>query len=343
MEEDLDRIAVGEEQRVDWLKRFFYGTDKNPGLEAMSADLGAIDAQEINTMKMGEGIEIRVGRYGAYLQQGEGENRKFANIPEDLAPDELTLQRAIELMAAPSGERELGVDPQSGYPIIAKSGRYGSYVTEVLPEPAEGVKKKKKKDAVKPRTASLFSSMNLDTVTIDDALKLLSLPRVVGSYESVDITAQNGRYGPYLKHGTDSRTLQSEDQIFSITLDEAIEIYKQPKVRRRGVAKPPLKELGTDPASGKSLIVKDGRFGMYVTDGETNATLRRGDVVEHLTLERGLELLAGRRAWELANEGAPKKGKRRKKSAPTLTKNTVSGGAAKKKANKSATGIGVIE
>ena len=323
MEEDLDRIAIGEEQRIDWLKRFFFGSDKNPGLQAMSADLGAIDAQEINTMKMGEGIEIRVGRYGAYLQQGEGENRKFANIPEDLAPDELTLQKAIELLAAPSGERELGTDSQTGYPIIAKSGRYGAYVTEVLPEPEEGAKKKRKKDVVKSRTASLFSSMNLNTVTIDDALRLLSLPRVVGTYEGVDITAQNGRYGPYLKHGTDSRTLQSEDQIFSISLDEAIEIYKQPKVRRRGVAKPPLKELGVDPASGKSLIVKDGRFGMYVTDGETNATLRRGDVVEHLTLERGLELLAGRRAWELANEGAPKKGKRRKKSAPTLTKNTV--------------------
>jgi DNA topoisomerase-1 len=342
MEEDLDRIAVGEEQRVDWLKRFFYGTDKNPGLEAMSADLGAIDAQEINTMKMGEGIEIRVGRYGAYLQQGEGENRKFANIPEDLAPDELTLQKAIELLAAPSGERELGTDPQTGYPIIAKSGRYGAYVTEVLPEPEEGAKKKRKKDVVKPRTASLFTSMNLNTVTIDDALRLLSLPRVVGTYEGVDITAQNGRYGPYLKHGTDYRTLQSEDQIFSISLDEAIEIYKQPKVRRRGVAKPPLKELGVDPASGKSLIVKDGRFGMYVTDGETNATLRRGDVVEHLTLERGLELLAGRRAWELANEGAPKKGKSRKKTAPTLTKNTISDSASIKKSRKAATGVGSI-
>ncbi len=342
MEEDLDRIAIGEEQRIDWLKRFFFGSDKNPGLQAMSADLGAIDAQEINTMKMGEGIEIRVGRYGAYLQQGEGENRKFANIPEDLAPDELTLQKAIELLAAPSGERELGTDPQTGYPIIAKSGRYGAYVTEVLPEPEEGAKKKRKKDVIKPRTASLFSSMNLNTVTIDDALRLLSLPRVVGTYEGVDITAQNGRYGPYLKHGTDSRTLQSEDQIFSISLDEAIEIYKQPKVRRRGVAKPPLKELGVDPASGKSLIVKDGRFGMYVTDGETNATLRRGDVVEHLTLERGLELLAGRRAWELANEGAPKKGKRRKKTAPTLTKNTISDSASKKKSRKAATGVGSI-
>ena len=342
MEEDLDRIAIGEEQRIDWLKRFFFGSDKNPGLQAMSADLGAIDAQEINTMKMGEGIEIRVGRYGAYLQQGEGENRKFANIPEDLAPDELTLQKAIELLAAPSGERELGTDPQTGYPIIAKSGRYGAYVTEVLPEPEDGAKKKRKKDVIKPRTASLFSSMNLNTVTIDDALRLLSLPRVVGTYEGVDITAQNGRYGPYLKHGTDSRTLQSEDQIFSISLDEAIEIYKQPKVRRRGVAKPPLKELGVDPASGKSLIVKDGRFGMYVTDGETNATLRRGDVVEHLTLERGLELLAGRRAWELANEGAPKKGKRRKKTAPTLTKNTISDSASKKKSRKAATGVGSI-
>jgi DNA topoisomerase-1 len=185
--------------------------------------------------------------------------------------------------------------------------------------------------------------MSLDTVTLDDALQLLSLPRVIGVYEGVEITSQNGRYGPYLRHGTDSRTLTSEDQIFSLTLDDAIEIYKQPKVRRRGVAKPPLKDLGLDPESQKQILVKDGRFGAYVTDGETNATLRRGDTLEAMTIERGLELLAGRRAWELENGDAPKKSARKpakksSKKAPTLTENSVEGAGAKKRAKKSATG-----
>ena len=344
MEEDLDKIANGEEERVTWLTKFFYGSEGNPGLADLSADLGAIDAQAINTMKMGEDIEIRVGRFGAYLQQGLGDDRKFANIPEQMAPDELTLPIAIELLAKPSGERKLGVDPQTGLEVIAKSGRFGAYITEVFPEEIieEGAKKKRnKKDAPKPKTASLLSTMSLDTVDLSDALRLLSLPRSLGSYQDEIITVQNGRYGPYMKHGTDSRTLISEDQLFSIMLDEAIEIYKQPKVRRRGVAKPPLKELGKDPQTDKEVIVKDGRFGVYVTDGETNATLRRGDAVELLTLERALELLAGRRAWEIENPGGSKnKGKRSKKSAPTLTEKTIKGAGAKKKAKKAATGVG---
>jgi DNA topoisomerase-1 len=344
MEEDLDKIANGEEERVTWLTKFFYGSEDSPGLADLSADLGAIDAQAINTMKMGEDIEIRVGRFGAYLQQGLGDDRKFANIPEQMAPDELTLPIAIELLAKPSGERKLGVDPQTGLEVIAKSGRFGAYITEVFPEEIveEGAKKKrKKKDAPKPKTASLLSTMSLDTVDLSDALRLLSLPRTLGSYQDEVITVQNGRYGPYMKHGTDSRTLTSEDQLFSIMLDEAIEIYKQPKVRRRGVAKPPLKELGKDPQTDKEVIVKDGRFGVYVTDGETNATLRRGDAVELLTLERALELLAGRRAWEIENPGgSKKKGKRTKKSAPTLTEKTIKGAGAKKKAKKAATGVG---
>jgi DNA topoisomerase I len=346
MEEDLDRIANGEEERVAWLTKFFYGTEDNPGLADLSADLGAIDAQAINTMKMGEDIEIRVGRFGAYLQQGQGDDRKFANIPEQMAPDELTLPVAIELLAKPSGERKLGVDPGTGLEVIAKSGRFGAYITEVFPEEIveEGAKKKrKKKDAPKPKTASLLSTMSLDTVDLSDALRLLSLPRSLGSYQDEIITVQNGRYGPYMKHGADSRTLTSEDQLFSIGLEEAIEIYKQPKVRRRGVAKPPLKELGKDPQTEREVIVKDGRFGVYVTDGETNATLRRGDAVELLTLERALELLAGRRAWEIENPGgSKKKGKRAKKSAPTLTEKTVKGAGAKKKAKKAATGVGKI-
>jgi len=348
MEEDLDRIANGEADRINWLTDFFFGHDGDPGLQDLAADLGVIDAQAINTMKMDEEIEIRVGRFGAYLQEGQGDERKFANIPEGMAPDELNLEKAQELLAQPSGERALGFDPTTGLEIVAKSGRFGAYVTEVLPEiPVEEGKKRKKKskDTPKPKTASLFSSMSLDTIMLEDALKLLSLPRVIGEYEGVEITVQNGRYGPYLRHGTDSRTLTTEDQIFSLTLEEAIEIYKQPKVRRRGVAKPPLKDLGIDPETKKQIIVKDGRFGAYVTDGETNATLRRGDMPEAMTLERGLELLAGRRAWELENGDAPKKSSKRsnKKKVPSLTENTVKGTGAKKKAKKSASGVSKLE
>lgn len=337
MEEDLDKIATGEAQRVDWLKDFFYGHDGQPGLNEMSADLGAIDAREVNTMRLGDDIQVRVGRYGAYLQQGEGEDRKLANIPETMAPDELTLEVAKEILAQPSGERALGVDPNTGLDVIAKSGRFGPYVTEVLPADA--------KKGEKAKTASLLSTMTLDTITFEDAIKLLSLPLTLGtdSETGEEITVQNGRYGPYLKRGADSRTLASEDQIFSLSLDEAIAIYKEPKVRRRGVARAPLKELGVDPVTEKPVIVKDGRFGMYVTDGETNATLRRGDNLEGLTLERGLELLAGRRAWQAENGGTPQPKRTSKKrasktGAPTLTKNTVKKAASKRIAKKSATG-----
>ena len=344
MEEDLDKIANGEAERITWLRDFFYGHDGQPGLNELSADLGAIDAREVNTMRIGEDIQIRVGRYGAYLQQGEGDTRKLANIPEELAPDELTLAKAIEILAQPSGERELGIDPATNLPIIAKSGRFGPYVTEVFPVEVvpEGAKKKRKKaDAPKPKTASLLSTMTLDTITYEDALRLLSLPRVIGtdSQTGEDITVQNGRYGPYLKRGADSRTLESEDQLFSLTMDQAVEIYSKPKERRRGVAKPPLKELGIDPTTSRPLIVKDGRFGMYVTDGETNATLRRGDTIEALNLERGLELLAGRRAWEAENGGVTRpKRSRKKAAAPTLTKNTVKQAASKRATKKRATG-----
>ena len=322
MEEDLDKIAAGEAERIDWLRNFYYGHDGMPGLNELAADLGVIDAQQINTMKLSDDIEIRVGRYGAYVQQGQGDDRKFANIPEGTAPDEMNLAYAQELLAKPSGERELGIDPETGYPIIAKSGRYGAYITEIIPEPEPVINPKtgkpkriKKADLPKPKTASLFSSMNLDTITYEDALKLLSLPRVLGTNDKGDeITVQNGRYGPYLKAGTDSRTLSSEDQIFTITLDEALDIYSKPKERRRGVAKPPLKDFGIDPTTGKHILVKDGRFGMYITDGETNATLRRGDTLEALDLDRANELLAGRRAWEAENGGATRPKKSRKKT-----------------------------
>ena len=353
MEEDLDKIAAGEAGRVDWLRDFYYGIDGQPGLNELSLDLGGIDARATNTMNLSDTIEIRVGRYGAYLQENiPDQDRKLANIPEELAPDELTLEKAIELLAAPSGERELGTDPSTGLEVIAKSGRFGPYITEVFPpEPVvlddkgEPKKKRKKKDAPKPKTASLLSTMTLDAITIDDALRLLSLPRILGTNSlGEDITIQNGRYGPYLKAGADSRTLTSEDQLFSLSLDEALEIYSKPKERRRGVAKPPLKELGKDPATEKEVIVKDGRFGMYVTDGETNATLRRGDTLEALTIERALELLAGRRAWEAENGPSPKKSRKKAAkvkagdSAPTLTKNTIKKAATKKKAAKKASG-----
>ncbi len=353
MEEDLDKIASGEAGRVDWLRDFYYGVDGQPGLNELALDLGVIDARATNTMNLSETIEIRVGRYGAYLQENlPGEERKLANIPENLAPDELTLAKAIELLAAPSGERELGTDPKTGLEVVAKSGRFGPYITEIFPEPpvelndkGEVKKKRKKADAPKPKTASLLSTMSLDTITLDDALQLLSLPRTLGTNSAgEEITVQNGRYGPYLKAGTDSRTLASEDELFSINLEQALDIYSKPKERRRGVAKPPLKELGVDPGSEKQVIIKDGRFGMYVTDGETNATLRRGDTLEAMTLERGLELLAGRRAWEAENGPSPKKSRKKAAkakpgdAAPTLTKNTVKKAATKKKAAKKATG-----
>ncbi|MFI5763647.1 MULTISPECIES: type I DNA topoisomerase [unclassified Streptomyces] len=306
MEDDLDRIARGEAQSVPWLKRFYFGAedatevvpadgDALGGLKELVTDLGAIDAREISSFPVGEGIVLRVGRYGPYVERGEkdSEGHQRADVPEELAPDELTVEYAEELFAKPSGEFELGKDPVSGNEIVAKDGRYGPYVTEILPEgtPKTG------KNAVKPRTASLFQSMSLDTVTLEDALRLMSLPRVVGvDAEGAEITAQNGRYGPYLKKGTDSRSLETEDQLFAITLEQALAIYAQPKQRGRAAAKPPLKELGTDPVSEKPVVVKDGRFGPYVTDGETNATLRRDDDVETITPERGYELLAEKRA-----------------------------------------------
>lgn len=350
MEDDLDRIARGEAQAVPWLRRFYFGEgddagaasgvgngdgDHLGGLKELVTDLGAIDAREISSFPVGSGIVLRVGRYGPYIERGEkdAEGHQRADVMDDLAPDELTVEYAEELLAKPSGDFELGADPVSGNQIVAKDGRYGPYVTEILPEgtPKTG------KNAVKPRTASLFKSMELDTVTLQDALKLMSLPRVVGTdAEGVEITAQNGRYGPYLKKGTDSRSLETEDQLFNITLEEALAIYSQPKQRGRAAAKPPLKELGTDPVSERPVVVKDGRFGPYVTDGETNATLRTGDSVEDITPERGYELLAEKRAKGPAKKTAkkaPAKKAPAKKAAATKTaaKKTVAKKTAAKK------------
>ncbi|MDQ0951554.1 DNA topoisomerase-1 [Streptomyces phaeochromogenes] len=345
MEDDLDRIARGEAQAIPWLRRFYFGEgdatgaaeagngdgDHLGGLKELVTDLGAIDAREVSSFRVDSSdIMLRVGRYGPYVERGEkdSENHQRADVPEDLAPDELTVELAEELLAKPSGDFELGADPQSGHQIIARDGRYGPYVTEVLPEgtPKTG------KNAVKPRTASLFKSMSLDTVTLADALKLMSLPRVVGKdAEGVEITAQNGRYGPYLKKGTDSRSLQAEDQLFTITLDEALAIYAQPKQRGRAAAKPPLKELGADPVSGQPVVVKDGRFGPYVTDGETNATLRSGDSVEEITPERGFELLAEKRAKSPAKKTAKKTAAKKAPAKKTAAKKTAATKTAAKK------------
>jgi len=285
LEDDLDRIAAGNEERVAWLRRFYFG-DADPGLHALVTDhLEGIDARDVNSIAIpGSDIVVRVGRYGPYL--GRGEQR--ASLPDYLAPDELSPVRAEELLAQPSGaERPLGTHPETGRQIVAKDGRYGPYVTEVLPDGEDG----------KPRTASLFSTMALDTITLDDAVELLTLPRTLKATDGEEIVVSNGRYGPYVKKGSETRSLESEAQLLTLTVEQAEALLAQPKPRRgRGAAKPPLKELGPDPASGKPIVVKDGRFGPYVTDGETNASLRRGDTPEAITLERATELLAERRA-----------------------------------------------
>jgi DNA topoisomerase-1 len=299
------------------LRHFYFGDESqgDEGLKELVSDLGEIDAKEISSfpLKGSSDIMIRVGRYGPYLDR----NGERVNIPEDLAPDELDVAKAEELFAQPSGDRELGIDPETGHLIVAKSGRFGPYVTEVLPEEpvqvssngdksaAEKRPKTKKAAAAKPRTGSLFKSMSLDTITLEDALKLLSLPRTLGEIDGEPVTAQNGRFGPYVKKGTESRSLASEDDLFTVTLEQAKELLAQPKQRGRGraAAAPPLRELGNDPASGKPVVVKEGRFGPYVTDGETNASLRKGDEVESVTIQRAAELLAERREKVAAGGG----------------------------------------
>ena len=288
MEDDLDRIAAGEEERGAWLSRFYRGDDDGaPGLRALVTDhLDEIDARSVNSIHIpGSEIVVRVGRYGPYLER----NGQRATLPADLAPDELTAEHAAALLERGSEERELGHDPETGNPIVVRVGRYGPYVTDVPPE----------ESTAKPRTASLFKRMSPETVTLDDALRLLSLPRVVGvdPADRQEVTAMNGRYGPFIKKGDETRSLESEEQLFAITLDEALRLLAQPRQRRgRGVSQAPLRELGADPANGRPIVIKEGRFGPYVTDGDTNASIRGGDTVESLTLERALELLAERRS-----------------------------------------------
>ena len=291
MEDVLDEIARGEAERVPWLRRFYFGSDDgadhDPGLKSLVGDISDIDARDVSSFPLaGSDIVVRVGRYGPYLERDE----QRVNVPDDIAPDELTVEKAEELFNQPNGDVLLGTDPDTGREVVAKAGRFGPYVTELLGEDAPA--------SAKPRTASLLKSMALDTVTLDQALKLLTLPRVLGELDGEQVTVQNGRYGPYAKKGTDSRSLESEDQLFTLTLAEAKELFAQPKARgrRAGAAAPPLRELGEDPATGKPMVVKDGRFGPYVTDGETNASLRKGDEVASISVQRAAELLAERRS-----------------------------------------------
>ena len=330
MEDDLDEIANGTEQAVPWLERFYFGAEDHeaaPGGErhesglrqAVLDHLSVIDARQINSIPIGvaedgEEVVARVGRYGPYVQKGEAR----ASLPDDFAPDELTLDKALELLSAPSGDRELGVDPGTGLVISVKAGRYGPYV-----QVGEATGKEK------PRTASLFKSMTPETLTLDNALQLLELPRMIGQDEAgLEIIARNGRYGPYIQRGTDSRSLESEEQLLSIDLESALALLAQPKQRRFGQAASSAKEVGPDPESGKMITLRSGRFGPYVTDGTTNASLRRGDSEEELTLERAVELLADRRA---AGPAAP----RGRKKAPAK-KVAAKKASAKKSAAKKA-------
>ncbi len=301
MEDVLDEIARGEAERVPWLRRFYFGAGEqagqhgtgqhsagqNRGLKSLVGDISDIDARDVSSFPLaGSDIVVRVGRYGPYLER-DGQR---VNVPDDIAPDELTVDKAEELFNQPNGDVHLGTDPDTGREVVAKAGRFGPYVTELLPDDAPA--------SAKPRTGSLLKSMALDTVTLDEALKLLSLPRTLGELDGEPVTVQNGRYGPYVKKGSDSRSLESEGQLFTLTLAEAKEMFAQPKARgrRTGAAAPPLRELGADPATGKPMVIKDGRFGPYVTDGETNASLRKGDEVAAISDQRAAELLADRRA-----------------------------------------------
>ncbi|KXX60291.1 type I DNA topoisomerase [Rhodococcus sp. LB1] len=386
MEDDLDAIAGGREQRGNWLSSFYFGGDhgaegsvaREGGLKKMvGVNLEEIDAREVNSIRLfddaeGREVHVRVGRFGPYLERmvqnpddpdGDLISQR-ANLPDDLPPDELTPEYAEKLFSTPQEGRKLGVDPLTGHEIVAKEGRFGPYVTEILPEPepepepavvpvtdesgdgttktktaakkAPAKKAAKKATGPKPRTGSLLKSMDLATVTLDDALKLLSLPRVVGvdPESKEEITAQNGRYGPYLKKGTDSRSLATEDQMFTVTLDEALKIYAEPKRRgRQAAATPPLRELGVDSVSEKPMVIKDGRFGPYVTDGETNASLRKGDEVESITDARASELLADRRArGPVKKKAAAKKAPAKKAAKKTAAKKAPAKKAASKKA-----------
>ena len=317
MEDILDEIAAGRADRAAQLAKFYFGSGDIVGIKRQVTELGDIDARELATFPLGDGINLRVGRYGPYVEDADGTR---GNVPEDLPPDELSLEKARELLANPAGaETELGKDPGSGNTIVAKNGRFGPYVTEVLPEDAP--------KSAKPRTSSLFKSMSPESIDLETALRLLTLPRVVGVDPESDeeIVALNGRYGPYLKKGSDSRSIDDEEKLLTITLEDALTVFAQPKTRGRAAAAP-LRELGEDPNSKQPVVVKSGRFGPYVTDGEYNATLRKDDDENTVTLERAAELLAEKRAKgpapkkKGAKKAPAKKGAAKKSTKKTTTK-----------------------
>ncbi len=312
MEEDLDKIAGGEEQMAPYLERFYSGSGDHPGLKRLVSEsaLEAIDPRKVNSFPLGTGedgvpIVARCGQYGPYLVHGE----ERASIPEDLPLDELTMERATELLEAPSGDRTLGEDPETGLVVSAKAGRFGPYV-QLGDRDADS--------KAKPKTASLFKTMSPETVTLDEALRLLTQPRTVGEHpeNGKPITAQNGRYGPYVKWEKETRSLDDEEEIFTIDLDAAVALLSQPKKRGGRKTAAPLKELGDDPNTGKPIVLKNGRFGPYVTDGETNASLRVVDSVDTITADRAIELLAERRA----KGPAPKRKKAAKKKTAAKKK-----------------------
>ena len=362
MEDDLDRIADGEAERVDWLNSFYFGSDKHTGLRRVIDNMGEIDARSINSIAIDDGVTLRIGKYGPYLEVSDGTDAadgaegtpRRVNIPPELAPDELTAAKAHELIEAPvQTDRILGVNPENGKNVVAKDGRFGPYVTELEPEPEETTtvdaatgevteapakKTVKKAAAAKPRTASLFKSMDLAALDLPTALKLLDLPRTVGAdpESGEEIQAQNGRYGPYLKKGADTRSLPSEDDIFTIDLPGALELFAQPKYGNRR-ASSALKEFEADPVSGKPIRVKDGRFGPYVTDGETNATIPRGETVDEVDFERAVQLLADKRAKAPAKKPAARKAPAKKapaKKAPVAKTAAAKTTAAKTTAAK---------
>ena len=360
MEDELDGIARGEVQRIPWLNRFWFGDEAgeqtaeledvspgSPGLKKLiDTGLEVIDAAAINVVgrfltPQGDEILVRPGKFGPYLKRGDD----TASIPDDLAPDELDVFKALELLEAGSDDRVLGTDPETGLDVVVKAGRFGPYVQ--LGEMPEGTGKAKKvKPEDKPRTASLFKTMTVDRITFEEAMQLLSLPRAVGVDPSDNgtIVAMNGRYGPYIRKDfldengaakSDTRSLESEEQIFDVSLDQALAILAEPKRRRGQTASAPLRELGIDPVSEKQMVLKDGRFGPYVTDGETNASLRKGDEVDTITDERASELLQIRRDAGPSKKKAAKK-KAAKKKATTKKKATKKKAAAKKTPAKKA-------
>lgn len=367
MENGLDRIAHGEETGRDWLTHFYFGSgegaarnadEAHEGLQQQVAQLGEIDARAINTIDIGDGLHVRVGRYGPYLEDmehldAEG-NPKRASLPDTIAPDELTVEVAHDLTDNHSGgPRELGKDPVSGGTVEVRNGRFGPYVALVPPEGAAdsaaaapaGKKSSKKAAAAasRPRMASLFKTMSPESLSLEDALKLLSLPREVGKYEETNaetgevsectVAANNGRYGPYLTKTSadgrsDTRSLGSEDEIFTVDIDKAKELFAQPKYGRgrgRGAAKPPLRDLGNDPNTGKHVTIKDGRFGAYITDGETNRTVPRQYTPESIAPEDAFRLLAEKRAAGPSTRG--RRGRERAGAAKSGARGAKKGAA----------------